>query len=151
VLTLAEEPIDAPDSQALVDATVREMAERYQDDGPSPLPPEAVVPPRGTFLVARLAGRPAGCGALRTVAPGVGEVKRMYVAPHARRQGIGLVVLTELVATARRLGMHRLVLETGTLQPEAVGLYEREGWHRIANYGEFADDPRSVCFALDLS
>jgi GNAT superfamily N-acetyltransferase len=61
------------------------------------------------------------------------------------------VLLAALVAHARSHGMTRLQLETGTEQPEAVGLYESEGWQPVPPFGHYADDPRTRCYALDLS
>ena len=60
-------------------------------------------------------------------------------------------VLAGLEDRARDLGLPGLLLETGTLQPEAVGLYASAGWTRTAPYGEWRDSPLSVCFAKELS
>jgi GNAT superfamily N-acetyltransferase len=83
--------------------------------------------------------------------PGVGEVKRMYVVPTARRRGVSRRLLTGLEARAADLGYERLLLETGTPQPEAIALYESAGWDRIAPYGHWKDSPSSVCFGKDLA
>jgi hypothetical protein len=48
------------------------------------------------------------------------------------------------------VGYTWLQLETGDVQPEAVGLYESSGWARVPNYGQYADDPRSICFGLSI-
>ena len=101
---------------------------------------------QGFFVVARLDGQAVGCGAVRNLEPGVGEVKRMYVTPNARRQGVAQAVLAKLETTARELGMHTLRLETGTRQPEAIRLYERQGYRRIPCFGEYVSDPFSVCY-----
>ena len=50
----------------------------------------------------------------------------------------------------RRRGVVRLLLETGTAQPEAMRFYEREGYERIDNFGPYAGQPLSVCYARDL-
>src|SRR5439155_16435668 len=97
-------------------------------------------------LVAYVDDRPAGCGALRRLDEGVAEVKRMYVEPWARRNGIGRRILAELEATARRFGYRAVRLETGTRQQEALQLYESAGYQRVACYGEFKDNPLSVCY-----
>ncbi|MSO87585.1 MAG: GNAT family N-acetyltransferase [Acidimicrobiia bacterium] len=114
--------------------------------------PDLVAHPHGTFVVAWLDGEPAGCGALKPLdaGSGVAEVKRMYTAPVARRRGVSRAVLSRLEAVAAALGYRTLQLETGTAQPEALALYASHGWHRIALYGRYQDDPDSVCFAKDL-
>jgi GNAT superfamily N-acetyltransferase len=111
---------------------------------------EHFTAPLGAFLVARIEDRPAGCGGLRRLEAAVAEVKRMYVDPWARRRGVGREILVGLEAEARRLGYRTVRLETGTLQPEAIGLYESAGYQRIPRYGEFVDNVHSVCFEKAL-
>jgi GNAT superfamily N-acetyltransferase len=82
--------------------------------------------------------------------PSVGEIKRMYTRPRARRRGLSRLLLVELEARASALGYRRLQLETGTQQPEAMALYESHGWYRIEPYGHYKDSPQSVCFAKEL-
>src|SRR5262245_30616851 len=93
-----------------------------------------------------LTARPVGCGAVRLLEPGVGEVKRMFVRPEARRRGVARLVLVKLEETARERGLHTLRLETGTRQPEAIALYATHGYRPIPRFGEYADDAFSVCF-----
>src|SRR5262249_22242160 len=100
-----------------------------------------------------VAGEPVGCGALRRIEPGVGEIKRMYVAPSARGRGVGRLILDGLEAEAARLGLHRILLETGPRQPEAIALYCRAGYREIPLFGEYLDSlcPEfSYCMAKDL-
>jgi putative acetyltransferase len=95
-------------------------------------------------------GEPVGCGALRRLDPTTGEIKRMYVAPSARGGGVGARILAELERHAVALGMHRLLLETGERQVEAVHLYQRAGFTRVPCFGEYADAPLSLCMGKDL-
>lgn len=121
------------------------------------LDPDEVAPGFGSFLVARSSGRPVGCGALRclrdaasmrALGPRVGELKRMYVAPQVRGQGIGKAILARLEAEARALGLARLVLETGTRQTDALAFYSRAGFTEIPAYGEYLASPAtSVCLS----
>jgi ribosomal protein S18 acetylase RimI-like enzyme len=74
----------------------------------------------------------------------------MFVIPEARGCGVARLILTELESAALRMGYSRIRLETGLRQPEAVGLYEAAGYHRVACYGGYADDPMSVCFEKHL-
>ena len=151
-MTLTREPLDGPVAAPLLRDLVAELQVRYEDDGAAgkPLDPGAFVPPRGAFLVVHADGAPAGCAGLRTLAPGTGEVKRMYVAPWARGRGLGRALLAELDGAARELGLSRLLLETGDAQPEAVALYASAGWERVTPYGEWKDSPRSICFGRDV-
>lgn len=145
---------DHPDIAALTRAVVQEYAVRYDDpDGEvAPTAPDSVW-----VLVHDDAGEPMACGAFQpwshTVegAPDdVGEVKRMYVVPSARGRGLSRIVLDQLVAIARERGLRALVLETGTAQPEAMGLYASYGFSPMEVWGPYADDARSRCFRLDL-
>jgi len=134
---------DAPDAARLLADYGAELVARGRPF--SPLDPPAgsggrrvevheMEPPGGTFLVALEDGVPVACGGLRTLAPGVGEIKRMYVVPGARRRGHARRLLTELEACARELGHERLRLDTNAAQPEALELYEATGYVEIADY-----------------
>jgi GNAT superfamily N-acetyltransferase len=162
LISVTEEPYDGPVAVALVEALMIDLNDRYADIDAADDPDDddylaevtatMVRPPLGTFLVAWLDGRPAGCGALKPLDgdPAVGEIKRMYTAPTARRRGVSRTVLLRLEAAAAELGYGRVQLETGLAQPEAVALYESHGWHRITPYGRYRHSPQSVCFAKDL-
>ena len=98
------------------------------------------------FFVARRAGKPLACGALRVDASGYGEVKRMYVAPEARGRGVARRLLAALEAEAADLGYARMILETATGQPEAMALYESAGWTSIPNFGAYEASSLSRCY-----
>jgi GNAT superfamily N-acetyltransferase len=134
---------DAPEAARLLADYNAELLARGRPF--SPLDPPAgsggarvevheMEPPGGTFLVVCEDGAPVACGGLRTLAPGLGEVKRMYVAPHARRRGHARRVLETLEACARALGHERMRLDTNAAQPEAVALYAACGYAEIADY-----------------
>lgn len=96
------------------------------------------------FLVARDAkGRALGCGAY-VDRGGYGEVKRMYVEPASRGQGVGGKLLGEIARRAAAAGLPALMLEAGISQPEAIGLYERDGFIRCAPFGDYQPDPLSL-------
>jgi GNAT superfamily N-acetyltransferase len=139
----------------LITAEMDELTERYgaadEYDG---LVPEQMAAPGGMFLLAWLDGRAVGCGGVRCrddMGAGVGELKRMYVAPDARRRRVGRALLDALEGEASRLGYSRLVLETGTKQPDAIALYTSAGYEPIAPYGTYRDSPDSRCFAKPLA
>lgn len=87
-----------------------------------------------------------GCGAIKQYEPGAMEVKRMYVPPEQRGKGIASTLLTELEAWAKELGNTRCILETGKRQVEAVGLYHKNAYQVIENYGQYAQMDNSICF-----
>jgi putative acetyltransferase len=151
-LAITPEPLSSADARALIARLDAELTERYPnpDDNHFELSAEQVSEERGVFLIARMDAEPVGCGALRQVEPAVGEIKRMYVAPSARGAGVGRRLLAELERYARRLGLRRLVLETGERQPEALRLYERAGFSRIDCFGEYLATPVSLCMAKSL-
>jgi GNAT superfamily N-acetyltransferase len=139
-----------PEAASLLRELDQDLRARYPQHFVHGIKLEELEDGKGAFIMARLNGRPVGCGAIRRLEDGVGEVKRMYVRPEARRRGVARLVLAELEETARALGLHTLRLETGTRQPEAIALYEREGYRPIPRFGEYAEDPFSVCYEKTL-
>lgn len=100
--------------------------------------------PNVLFSVAREAtGRAVGCGAV-VLSAEFGELKRMYVHPHSRGQGVATRVLALLEAKAREAGCALLVLETGPSQPEALAFYQGSGYFRRALFGNYTNDPLSI-------
>jgi GNAT superfamily N-acetyltransferase len=92
-------------------------------------------PPSGVFLLAVAEDEtPVACGGVRTLEPGLGEVKRMYVVPAARRRGVARQLLSALEEVAASLGHARIRLDTNAVQPEAVALYHACGYAEIADY-----------------
>ncbi len=95
-------------------------------------------------------GDPVGCGGVKHFADGIGEVKRMYVVPSARRTGVARVVLEHVEAEGRRRGYRELRLETGVKQPEAIALYQSSGFELIPCWGTYAQAPLSRCMRKAL-
>ena len=96
------------------------------------------MPPSGSFVLARFAGQPAGCGALKTLGPGVGEIVRMWVDRPRRGLGVGARILDALEEQAAVLGHHTLRLYTNRSLDEAKAMYRERGYVEIARYN---DDP----------
>ena len=97
-------------------------------------------------VVARMGKLPVGCGAIKAFDSSAMEVKRMYVMPGFRGQGVASLILTELEKWAAELGFQKCVLETGLRQPEAIALYTKSGYNPIPNYGQYAGMENSRCF-----
>ena len=86
------------------------------------------------------------CGAIKEYDENSIEVKRMFTLPDKRGQGIAAEVLNALEVWAGELNYKRCILETGKRQPEAIRLYEKNGYKRITNYGQYIGIENSVCF-----
>lgn len=148
---VGQEPWDSPEGARLRAAQRAELDARYGNDDhePGTAPNAEDV---WAFLVARgHDGHAIGCGGLRFLSPKVAEIKRMYVETDFRGTGVATLILRRLEACAREAGVLRLVLETGTLQPDAVRFYQREGFERIDNFGPYVGAEQSVCFARTLN
>ena len=94
---------------------------------------------------------PVGCGAIKEYSEDTMEVKRMYVPPEKRGQGIASVILKELEIWCRELNYKKCILETGKKQPEAIELYKKNCYKIIPNFGQYANVQNSVCFEKDLA
>jgi putative acetyltransferase len=93
---------------------------------------------------------PVGCGAFKKYGENEVEIKRMFVLPQYRGQGIGLRILNELEKWAAELNYSKCILETGKMQPEAISLYQKAGYTIIQNYGQYENVENSVCMAKQL-
>jgi putative acetyltransferase len=93
---------------------------------------------------------PVGCGAIKQFTADAVEVKRMYVMPASRNKGVARSLLSELERWANELGYKKCVLETGRRQPEAIALYEKAGYRRISNYGQYQGMDNSLCFEKEI-
>jgi len=140
----------SPESLLLFQHLWEELSRLYGFTGPCQFTPADVEGDGTAFVIARLDGQPVGCGAIRPLEPGVAELKRMFVEPAARRHGIGQQILRNLEKMAGELGYVAICLQTAVRQPEAIRLYERLGYRRIACYGIYAEDPLSVCMEKRL-
>jgi uracil-DNA glycosylase len=149
---------DHPDAVALIDEVQGEYVRRYGGEDSTPVEPAEFAPPQGLFLVGYVDGVPVACGGWRAhgsdepeFRDGDVEIKRMYVAPPARGRGLARALLAELERTAMAAGRRRAVLETGTEQPEAIGLYTSSGYTAITKFGIYRDAPRSRCYGKTLT
>jgi GNAT superfamily N-acetyltransferase len=153
-MTLYRESVRLDDAAvvALTTASLAEIDARHGGDVGSGAPPrtEDFVPPDGTFLLARLDGRPSGCGGFSRYDDTTAELRRMYVVPEARGRGLGKALVAWLLEAARDAGYKRIRLETGNRQEEALRLYTAAGFESIPCWGPYATDPKSRCFELDL-
>ena len=124
-------------AEALLDAYFAELAQLLGGFDPSRGPtadPGEMAPPLGAFLVMSEHGQALACGGVKTHQAGVGEIKRMYVDPAARRRGLSRDLLWELERAALELGMKRLLLDTAEPLQSAQALYLSGGYQEVADY-----------------
>lgn len=158
MLDLRPTLFDHPDSLRLIAELQQVYRERYGGEDDTRVDPAEFAAPRGFFLVGYVDGVPVACGGWRArggvddpeIQDGDAELKRMYVAAAHRGHGHARTVLAELERTAAAAGRLRLILETGTLQPEAMALYMSEGYAPMPNFGTYRCEPNSRCFAKPL-
>lgn len=137
-------PFDHPDAVALIEQVQQEYVVRYGEPDATPVDPAEFAPPNGLFLIGYRDGLPVVTGGWRVHGDGVAELKRMYVSPAARGRGLARAMLAELERTALAAGHPRMVLETGTRQPEAIALYTSCGYLEVPSFGYYAEAPESV-------
>lgn len=133
-----------PDAVALIERVQQEYVVRHGDVDGTPVDSAQFAEPRGLFLVGHLDGAPVACGGWRARGDGVAELKRMYVAPAARGRGAARAILAELERTAREAGHHKIILETGLRQPEAIALYTSAGYTPVPRFGYYKDASEAV-------
>ncbi|MEO6653752.1 MAG: GNAT family N-acetyltransferase [Ilumatobacteraceae bacterium] len=142
-----------PDTLRLIDRLDRELTRIATHPGENhfTLSASQVTGDQGRMLRARYDGRLVGCGAVRRIAPSIGEIKRMFVDPSVRGLKIGAAILDQIEQAAVSLHITELKLETGPNQPAALGLYVEAGFERCGPWGEYLDSPAtSMCFSKRL-
>ncbi|MEO6605514.1 MAG: GNAT family N-acetyltransferase [Aeromicrobium sp.] len=149
-LVVRSAPIDDAEAMVLLRELDAEYVRRWGHGDDSAVLPEEFEPPRGEFFVARLDDEPVGTGGWR-LDGGVGEIKRMYVRQSAQRRGVARALLDAVEQSASDSGVHRLVLVTGELQPEATALYRSSGYTDIEPFGVYADGPSATFLGKVLS
>jgi len=136
MVTVAREDPTSSDARWCLGHYFAELAERFEDD----FDPARTLPALDldAFLVARVGGQPAACGALHTLGPGVGEILRMWVDRPHRGLGIGGRLLDALEREAAALGHASVRLYTNRSLAEAKAMYRARGYVEIPRYN---DDP----------
>jgi GNAT superfamily N-acetyltransferase len=149
---------DHPDAVKLNDQVQQEYVVRYGDGDLTEMDAAHFDPPQGLYLLVYDAdGTPVASGGWRAqdaspegFSDGDAEIKRMFVVPEARGRGLARRLLAELEATAAAAGRTRMVLETGTKQPEAISLYRSSGYVPVDKFGYYREHELSVCMGKAL-
>lgn len=102
-------------------------------------------------IVAYKNDKAIGCGAIKELTNDAVEIKRMYVKLSERAMGVAGKILSELENWAFELGYEKCRLETGKKQPEALLLYQKNGYNKIINYGQYLGVENSLCFEKELT
>ncbi|MDH6465701.1 putative acetyltransferase [Micromonospora sp. A200] len=145
-MLIESRPSTDPEIDALVVAQQRELREADGGlDGQVTVTHDDV-----RYLAVVVDGRAVACGGVQSLDAATGELKRMYVRPAYRGRGIARQLLTALEELAFQRGHSVVCLETGVYLPAAIGLYTSCGYEPIPVYGEYVDNPYSVCFAKHL-
>lgn len=97
-------------------------------------------------IIAYVDDRPAACGAFKEFSEDTIEVKRMFTDPEFRKRGLGSAIVKELENWAKELGFKKAVLETSQDLTQAISVYEKNGFYKIPNYGQYIGVDTSVCF-----
>lgn len=159
MLNLVEVPFEDGRVQELVAEVQAHYVVIYGSPDESPVDPTEFSAPRGLFVLGLDGGGgPVAMGGwrwrpdldARFGGDRVAELKRMFVSASGRGRGFGRAVLAHLEVGARKAGVERLVLETGLMQPDAIGLYESSGYERVEPFGHYARSPLVRCFGKTL-
>ena len=148
--TIALERPDTADAVALIAELDAILTPLYPSESRHGLSVDKLLAEQVDFFLLRHHGEAAGCAGLKFVGSECAELKRMYVRPSFRGQGLGKRLLDHLSTHARSKGITLLRLETGIHQREAIVLYERSGFTRIPPFAPYREDPVSRCYEKSI-
>jgi putative acetyltransferase len=137
---------DSPDARVLIAELEAELSAHYPPKSRHGYSVQKLIDQGVAFFVTRHGNTPAGCGGIQLFGTQYGELKRMYVRPQFRGQGLGWLMLSRLEGYAREHDIGLVRLETGIHQEAAIRLYERSGYVRIPPFPPYFDDPVSRCY-----
>ena len=149
-VTIQAERPDTPASRELIAELDAVLNPHYPPESRHGYSVEKLIQQGVAFFVVYHDGLPAGCGGVQLFAD-YAELKRMFVRPQFRGLGLGKRLVTHLSEYAHQHGMRVLRLETGIAQTEAIALYQGFGFQRIPPFGDYREDPVSLCFEKQLT
>ena len=156
VVTITAEAPDTPDSRSLIGELDELLSPLYDASDRHGYTVDKLKRQGVHFFVVHCDGEAAGCGGVQIFPAAAndvayGELKRMYVRPRFRGQGLGRRLVDHLTGVVRAHGLHVVRLETGIHQTEAIALYESCGFGRIAPFGTYFESPASLCYEKRLT
>jgi len=149
-ISITPELPNTADASALVAELEAYLSPQYPPESQHGLSVEQLIKEKVAFFVLRFDGKPAGCGGIQCNGSEYAELKRFYVRPGFRKNGLGGSLLRHLEEAARAQGISVVRLETGILQHEAIGLYKKTGYKEIPAFGPYTPDPLSVFYEKQL-
>lgn len=138
-----------PDFQMLIRALDRELRATNGDEAQDVLDRFNIITDIDTVVLVYAQDLAVACGCFKPFDNRSVEIKRMFVQPEHRGQGVAAALLTELEQWAGELGYTRVVLETGSRLKSAVRLYTRQGYERVPNWGPYIGIPESICMGKE--
>jgi putative acetyltransferase len=143
-MPIAIEIPDQPEVRQLISELDTYLLSLYPAENVYALDLASLLAANVLFAVARdAAGVTSGCAAIVRHAE-YAEIKRMYVRPASRGQGVARQLIGFLEQKAAEYGCRRFLLETGPSNPEALDLYQRMGYQRCGAFGDYPEHPLSV-------
>jgi putative acetyltransferase len=151
-LRIAPDDLTGAEILALLQLHLDEMHRWSPPESVHAMPAERLRQPDVTFFAAWDGDILAGCGAIKHLDAGHGELKSMRAAPAYRGKGVGRAILDRLLAEARARGYTRVSLETGRPEPfqAAQALYRANGFVECPPFGNYVSDPFSLCMTKEL-
>ncbi len=145
-LTISVDDLSGAEIAAFLHEHVNEMRSVTPLESAHALELDGLRKPEVTFWAVRDGPTLAGCGALKTLEPGHAEIKSMRTAPGYTQQGVGSLLLRHMMSEARKRGIRRLSLETGSMPffEPARRLYRKHGFEYCKPFADYRDDPNSV-------
>lgn len=137
---------NTPDARALIAELDAVLAPFYPSTSRHGYNVDKLIQQGVHFFIVRVDDAPAGCGGVQLVGKEYGELKRMYIRPQLRGQGLAKQLLNHLQYYTSAQSIPLLRLETGIHQTEAIALYENFGFYRIPPFADYTDDPLSRCY-----
>ncbi|MFD0558153.1 acetyltransferase (GNAT) family protein [Stackebrandtia endophytica] len=134
-------PYDGAVAQRMIALVQAEYVRRYGGEDATPLRPADFEPPHGGFFVCYLGEEPVATGAWRRYGAEDAEMKRLFVTESARGRGLARAMVAHLESDARAHGRTRMILESGSEQPEALALYASLGYRPVTPFGVYANEP----------
>jgi putative acetyltransferase len=149
IITLERANSSNPDFRLLIPLLDKELADRY-GELQSVYDHYNHIIDINTVIIAYRGDAPVGCGCFKQIDKHSVEIKRMFVKPAERGQGIASAILSGLELWAWENGFSYTLLETGDQQHEAIALYQKLGYTTIPNYGQYAGMESSICMQKEL-
>ena len=152
-ISIREDDLRGPEIAALLRAHLDQMADQSPPESRHALDLDGLRAADVTFWCAWDGPDLLGCGALKAIDPGHGEIKSMHTSAAHRGRGVAARILTHIIDTARARGYRRLSLETGSMAAfaPARALYERFGFSYCAPFADYREDPNSVFMTFELT